>query len=891
MSGYYKLVIQNKQKEILQESGLMQYSFKKDVLPVFQDIFKTSTNLVRATVISVGATLEYQIISQNVKGFASLANINKKFQEKIEEADKLYKEAIPESVRGDVETLFGLTNPAMFMGRRLLESVNTKNMDSYIPFWWFTKYLLSKDFFTTDVKKFGELFGAFKFNNIIWFKGWIHKKLIISNFNFFKDNVHLLSKSNIESLKGIKTVNDLAAKSNKVLYFLRAFKAYESLVSPVVEFYDFCEKWQPGMLQMYENITVYEHEVAKLKEMSESDPGYSAQKQKVEEVRIKRDKLLRQFGKDMNLAAGTILKHEMEYIPNIIKIFSGEEFYDQVIVPTVSAETRKLYYSALFFLGGYLNAPIDKLNKGIDALNILIPGDFDIPNIPTFPTDPTPPSDNDNNNNRGNNNLNNNGSENNNNNRGNNLDNRDQPMESYVLKITDQTKFLFEKNLNLNATNVNRPEIATINKEQSELQTVSDEDLNELRELGLNKYSPNGAEEIIIRNLLSDTKISKASKQWLELTKITNQLKNKSYEVKKETFFKMLSLSLKYFDNIQTELSNSLNDLKNDQTDVSKKVNAEFNKKYKFELTPQGFAKKLSYDFELLCNINTIYVGSYLINIQFIIEKNQIIYKFLKNHDMAETRLLINNLRNNVNKKLFIDDKLVKKFESMNKEISNLFGETSRTFEIFMQAQSNLQKAVEENKKNIFSFCNNYMSVINDFEKLTEIDVLNKLNDMITEFDLTLQVNMEEIYNNFLPSLKKLKDNFNINLRNKKDSLKQEFDQILIRMDLQSFDKIYTENKVKFDERYNECIKYIGLSKEGSKLYSNLTELKDLQKVYQEKINQIASKQITKTENETQKIIPRDENTTKTKKSDKATLKINTNQINPISVNTNEEEE
>ncbi len=937
MPGYYKLVIQNKQKILLQESGLMQYSFKKDVLPIFQDLFKTTSNLIQATAISVGATIEYQVISQNVRGFADLQNINKKFQEKIDEADKLFKDAIPESVRGDVETLFGFTNPGAFMAKRLTESINTKNMDSFIPFWWFTKYLFSGKFFETDIKNFGELhtpMGSIKFNNIIWYQGWKNKKLIMGSMDIFKNNIHLLSKTNIEMFRNIKSIKQLEEKSAAFAFFMRTFKVYESYVAPITEFYDFCEKWQPGMIKMFENVSSYESENRKLQNMSSSDPNYEKQKKLVEQLLKSKNQLIDEFFKNLSESSGTILKHEMEYVPNIFKAIFGEEYYDSMIKPTAERAIDAGKYQVLSALGIGLNLPIEYINQFIDKINDSIPIGF--PRIPRFPKVDLVGGNNDGgnngggnndggnndggnngggnngggNNDGGNNDGGNNGGGNNdggnngggnngggnngggNNGGGNNNDEEEEdniPLnnESYILKIKNNQKFLKEEKSNDKKND--QLSQSNISDNTAKIQQVSDEELEELRSLGLNKYSPNNAEEIIIKNLLNDKTISKFSKQWLELVKVTKQLKNKSYKIQKDVFLKMVDISMKYFDNIQSELKVALEDVNNAETDTSKKINSELNKKYKFEMTPQGFAKKLSYDFELLCNINTIYIGSYLINIQFMFEKNQIIYRFLKDHDVSEVRLLINNLRNNVSKKLLVDDKLIKRFESINKEISNLFGQNSRTFEIFNQTQKNLQKAVVDNQKGIYNFCDEYSAAVNDFEKLTENEKLNKLIDMITEFDLTLQVNMDNIYNNFLPALKNLKDNMNINLRNKKDALKKEFDALLIKMDLQSFDKIYTENKLKFDERYNECLKYTGLSKEGSKLYANLTELKKVQETYKQKITQISVDAVNAAEKSTQKIIPRDETTTK--KSGKATLKINTNEINPVTVNNNEEEE
>ena len=860
MSGHYKLVIQNKQKNLLKED-LMQYSFKQHVLPIFQDLYKASTNIFKATIISVGATVEYRIISRNVKGFASLKNINKKFQEKIEEASKLYTEAVPESVRGDVDLLFGMTNPAATVAQRLIQtSLDTKSLETYIPFYWFTKYFFTTGeggFFKTDVEKWGDLFGL-KFNNIIWYKGFIYKDLIIDNVKFLEQHVYLLDKSNIEIFKGIDTIEKLEAKFESVALFMKCFKIFEAFSSPVVEFYNFSKKWDAD--KMLEGLKVIvRREMKEIQYNNETDLAKKAELQKEIEV-LKQDQkiLVNEFVDDVTQKGKIIFEHEINLVPKLMDVLLGFEGGDQV--------KAKVYA----IMCAVVNVPIDKINEVLNKTPIIKDTGLRLPRM---------------NDNTGNNGGSNNSGSGNNSGNGNNSDDEDGDInigtEGYQLVIKNNQKMLKEDNNNH----------IKIQKKVENKVDVSEDDLSELQELGLNQYKPNGAEEIVIKNLMSDKKIGRYAKQWLEFVKISNQIKNKSKEKRKDLFFKMLRFSLKYFNIMQQELQEALVDIKNNpQSDVAQKVSSELNKKYDFEMTPQGFAKKTSYDFELLCNINTIYVGSYLINIQFVFEKNQVIYRFLKERNVDDARLLINNLRNNIIQKLTLDESLVKKFEGIGKEAIKIFGEKSRTIEIFQNAQQDLHQSIEENKTAIIDFCNDFIKVLEEFNHLSEFDKLNKLNDMISEYDATLQINLNQIYNSFLPALKTLKDNFNINLKQKKDEFQKEFDELLDRMDLQSFDKIYSDNKLKFEEKYNDCIKYTGLNKDGSKLFANLTELKNVQKDYQEKIknytDNLAKNQAAETD-VNNKITPVD---AKVKK-EKATLKIDTNSINPVSVNADEEEQ
>jgi len=905
MSGHYKLIIQNHKKSLLKED-LMQYSFKQHVLPVFQDLFKTSTNIIRATIISVGATVEYQIISSNVKGFASLNNINKKFQEKIEEADKLYKDAVPESVRGDVNLLYNMSNPGAFIAQRLINSsVDDKGLESYIPFYWFTKYFLKGKggFFETDVEKFGDLFGL-KFNNIIWYKGFIYKELIGDSVDWFTtDGIELLSKTNIQELKDIKTIEDLQAKYWQVALFFKAYKIFQLYTAPVVEYYDFCKQYSAEKLLQICKLFA-EYASAELKEenadnalaefvgahptcLNAGDPKYNeflTLAAARDAARLEMNTKKKEFTEESKDLLDTlktkmeiIFRSEMELLPNIFGLFPGAT---EVIQP---------YLTNLLIAG--LNVSLSGINEVFSAMGLpqwfRFTSGFGGAPAPVTPSQPQ--------NNDARLVIKNNqkflteASQ---------MDvstlkvKKKQEESVYKLQINNARKFLIEE---------------PVSKEQKKIETekksrtVDDDDLNELEQLGLNSYKPNVAEELIIKNLLEDEKIGKYGKQWLEFVKVANQLTDKGRDKKKEIFRQMMTFSLKYFDNINNELQGAFEDLKNDQqSEVSQKINSELKKEYNFEMTPQGFAKKLSYDFELLCNINTIYVGSYLINIEFVFEKNQVIYLFLKDSDIENTRLLINNLKNNINKKLMMNEDLIKKFDKLSKETIKIFGEKSRTVELFEKAQKELYVSIEKNRQAIIDFCDDFHNVLNDFEKLSPFDKMNKLKDMITEYDETLQVNFEQIYNEFLPALKKLKDNFNINLKNKKDDFKKNFDGLLMQMDLQSFDKIYSDKKLKFEEKYNNCIKYTGLSKEGSKLFENLNELKAIQQQYQEKIknatgsniNNDVQQQNQTTTTDTDDVKNNSEkNVTANMQKDDTKIKIKTNDINPIGVDSDDEEE
>lgn len=921
MSVQYKLVINQGTKKILKED-LNQFKFK-DLTKFASDIIGITTNTLKATIISVGAQVEYAIISTNVKGFASLSNINKKFGEKLDAAEKLYNDAIPESVKGDVDLLFNITNPGLFVSKRLMTAVTSKEgLDQYIPFLWFSKYLLSADFFKTDVENFGKLFG-FKFNNIIWFKGWIYKDLIIDNINFIKDSINsgVLTKTNIEALKNIQTLDQLTQKYTSVAVFFRVFKVVEAFASPITEFYEFCHKWTPvTYYEMISDVTNYEFAVKELKDLETNNRDGSNklaienQKIKIKKLQEIKDKNLGEFLKDMKNSAATIFKHELELLPNVVKIFVGEDSYENIVKPAMKSGLMSL----LYIFGSVLNVPIDTLNGWIEKVNTvlkLLPlptsVSIEIPKIPRIPdgstqtsseNNPTPPTQSTQTQQptqvqqpqRRNTSTNRTQTstpppppqpqltpqpsrrssiEQKPENTRNNGDDSDYVEESAILVLKNNQKFLTE------VTNTEQQ-----NEEES---NISQSSLTDLKEFKLDKFMPNDAEELIIRNLIDDKKVSKYTKQWIEFTKLTTQVRNKNFQAQAELFNKMLDFSLKYFDNIQSDLQNALQSLNDNKSDESKLIESELNKKFKFNMTPQGFAEKISFDFELMCNLNRTYAGSYLTNIKFIFDQNKIIYSFLKKQNLDDLELSINALQNEVTKKsdfILNDEKVNKKFETINKEVIKLFDENSRTFEDFKKAKDDLFKTIEDNKKNILSFCEKLRNNIKELRKVNEAELLPLLIVLIDEFVITNQKNIDEIYNIFLPKLKELKNTFDVVLKNKKDIIKKNFDQILVRMDLRSVDVIYQENRDLFIKIFDDCIKQIGTNKESGPFYKNIKELETVKKQYEEKLQELQNQ--TKQAEKPQIEDDKDEITQNSSKKEKAALKINNDikMINPIPI-------
>ena len=265
MSKHYKLIIENKHKKIIQEN-LSDYSLD-DVKTFLSDIYKITTNTVAATAISVGAQLEHAVLTTHGWNHFDLTFINETFLKKIEEANKLYNESIPQSVKGEVEYLAAIDNPSLFVGKKLLEFAlfdKGKNLDMYVPFYSFIKRNFSGEFFKTDIVKFGEwLGGIVKLNNIVWYIGWVCDDIMNGAKDFMKEAMQkgLLSESGIKGLKGIKTTEQLIARYPDVALFIKAYDGFQVITGSNRTYYGFLKRNEKRLkdFMYYSSMVHYHH--------------------------------------------------------------------------------------------------------------------------------------------------------------------------------------------------------------------------------------------------------------------------------------------------------------------------------------------------------------------------------------------------------------------------------------------------------------------------------------------------------------------------------------------------------------------------------------------------------------------------------------------------------
>ncbi len=244
MSKRYKLVINNHHKHLITEA-LEDHTFE-DTQNFLKNIFKLISNTTQAVIVLVGAQTEYLTLATTFANKISIKKITETFVKKIEFANKLFDEAISDNVRADVDMLYAINNPAFFIGKKLLGFITEdkeKNLEMYIPYWWFIKDIVAGDFFKTEVEEFGNLFGGkFKNNTIIWWYGWFAQDLIMGSKQFLQESLQEGLFEKFETFQGVKSIEELKTQSPSIAKFLVGFEAFEILTGSTRELYNFLRR-------------------------------------------------------------------------------------------------------------------------------------------------------------------------------------------------------------------------------------------------------------------------------------------------------------------------------------------------------------------------------------------------------------------------------------------------------------------------------------------------------------------------------------------------------------------------------------------------------------------------------------------------------------------------
>lgn len=256
---HYKLVINNKKKILLSES---LDSFKaSDYKTAITDLYNIITRTVKAVYTNLMAQVEWMVISKSIRGFANLESALTNFRSKMEESNKMFESAIPESIRGNVDMMFNISNPGAFVTSNLVDTIKSIDKNN-IPFGFFADHVISGRFFESDVRNWGEGIGPFKwvkFNNLLWYNGWLYKDLIINNVEKLRGFIQQggLSQLDQDGLSPIRNEEDLKKKVPIYSMFMGGYEVMKSLNGGQIHMYDFFKKSQPAVNGLLADVSGY----------------------------------------------------------------------------------------------------------------------------------------------------------------------------------------------------------------------------------------------------------------------------------------------------------------------------------------------------------------------------------------------------------------------------------------------------------------------------------------------------------------------------------------------------------------------------------------------------------------------------------------------------------
>ena len=400
----------------------------------------------------------------------------------------------------------------------------------------------------------------------------------------------------------------------------------------------------------------------------------------------------------------------------------------------------------------------------------------------------------------------------------------------------------------------------------------------------LKSKNPNEAEDVLIKNLIDRKDIDGRTKDWLQ---INQKLHSTPVEQKKNkpkmtgTFMEMLDFSLNFFNIVKNDINKGLNDLKNEQSTASQNVNKEFNKNFKVNLTPKDISSYSLFEFELLCVINRVHIGTYLKNIDLIMNQNQIIVNLLKNpYDLRTIRSSISIFKNSLEKyDITKDQSAIKKFDEIDREIKKRFDKSEAALADLNKSKNALYEHNRTMIENAQKFCEELSSELLNFDDKKEgdsdLEFAQKLSQAADAFFEEIETSNERIKTKLSKDMKELRYNFEKNLGKRKDSLQTRYLSLLKKQGLKTFSDVYDENMAIFKSIYQTCMSKIS----DDKLNEFLTLAKNFKQKYNLNLKK-AEKEIEESK-ETKKDEPQ-----ANQDSQRSTLKItnNTTELTPVTV-------
>ncbi len=442
---------------------------------------------------------------------------------------------------------------------------------------------------------------------------------------------------------------------------------------------------------------------------------------------------------------------------------------------------------------------------------------------------------------------------------------------SYTLKIEKENKKIIKEE--------QKKEILPVSKNNKENQISSNPQPNIID--FLKSKNPNEAEDVLIKNLIDRKDIDKRTKDWLQINEKLHSTppEQKTNQRMSKTFIEMLDFTLNFFNIVKNDMNKALGDLKNEQSQTSQNVNKSFDKNFKMKLTPREFASYSLFEFELLCVINRVHVGTYLKNIELIMNQNQIIVNLLKNpHDLRLIKSSISIFKNSLEKyDVLRDPNAIKKFEQIDKEIKKRFDKSEAALADLNESKNALYEHNQTMIENARRFCEQLSNDLLTFEEKSDdnLEFAQKLSQAADAFVEEIENSNEKIKNKLSKDMKALKERFDKELGRRKDLLQQRFGELLKKEGLKSFQQAYNENASIFNSIYQSCMSKIDDSK--------LSELLSAAKQFKEKYNSNLKKIESQIEKEKDTVTQQQDDTVDDQK---AKLKItnNTTELTPVSV-------
>ena len=310
-----------------------------------------------------------------------------------------------------------------------------------------------------------------------------------------------------------------------------------------------------------------------------------------------------------------------------------------------------------------------------------------------------------------------------------------------------------------------------------------------------------------------------------QIEKLENSLK-KAEKDKKEDLKKSIKkaeydLRMRIIMQMIRNVDNLFKNMKDPESNISKKITSHAKDQLGFEPTPLNFAMNSALKFETMTKFSRS-ISSFILNLAISqLQQLNLIYFMFENDNLNQNDLknmyiqYESNLKNI--QESMKNEKVSKNFEEMIKSIEQNFGAESETYDKIKKTYQDILQGIEQinGKQNEFKnmlsdFWTNYSSLKSDSEKITfRIQMLKKFLELkdSKEIDYIYKIYLSNV-SFFVKTLTKIKNESN-NLG---------LGVLLEENSKKTFDRIYAEEKEIFDKTFNKINVVLGKGKDQGKL-------------------------------------------------------------------------